>query len=202
VPVPWIILVALLWLVVIVLTLMLLGLNQRLVILESSSSAASGTQNLLSGAPTAGALLPHHEQLLRPADSRGRSVLLFLNSGCEPCRAIAEELATVGEARSRILDAQDEVVVVTDAEGAASFDQLGRIVIDEQHEFMRALGINATPAGLSVDRNGIVCATTLLASADDVRRLAESCAGKPATQLADATANAARSSTAEHVNGR
>lgn len=188
-PVPWIILVVLLWISVIALVVMVLGLNRRLFALESSFStgAVAGPVKFFSDAIAVGTPLPHQEALLGPITERGRTVLLFFRAGCTPCHELAEKLAAAGDqARLDNLDAGAHklVVVTNNADGAASFGNIGRVVVDRDDELSRALGVNSSPAGLGVDRNGIVCSKAVLGSVDDVRRLAESCFAAPKSAVA------------------
>jgi len=193
-PVPWIILVALLWIVVIALAVVVLGLHQRLAALQAASGAGftPGFTQALGDAIAVGAPLPYQEELLGQMPGRGRTVLLFLRSGCAPCHALAEKLAAVRDpANPGILDAADELVVITNnAEEALALSDIGRVVIDEDDRVTLAVGVNSTPAGLSVDRDGIVCAKALLGSIEDVRHLAESCADEPEPAAAPAGAAA------------
>ncbi len=187
--IPWIILFGLLWVVVIVLGVLVLGLSQRITLLETSAPAtqASGDLSLFEDAPAVGTPVPNlGEHILAPLAERGNTAVLFLGSGCGPCIALAEKLSAVlggpEETDSKILDDEDEIVVVTDPEGVSTFGRLGRVVVERDQEITRAFGVKGTPVGFGVDRDGIVRAATLLTSVEDVVRLADSCAPESAVK--------------------
>ncbi|MGH2877394.1 MAG: hypothetical protein ACRDNJ_07010 [Solirubrobacteraceae bacterium] len=100
-----------------------------------------------------------------------------------------------GDHRSLILDKADKeaeeaaiggsVIVVTDETGGTIYKPSGlirRVVVQRNSGISRSLGINATPFGLVIDRNGVVTSSSIPQTRSDVEALA---------QLAVASATAA-----------
>ena len=152
---------------------MVLGLSQRFATSTAAAHALSGSFDLLGDVPPVGTRLPHEQELLAPADERGRTAVLFLGSSCGPCQALSDSLAAavIDPRDSGVLDSGDELVIVTDPAGADAYGQIGRVVVDRDGALNRALGVKATPMGFGVDQDGTLLAATLLEEVKDVIRL-------------------------------
>lgn len=188
-PVSWMVLVAAMWLLVILMAVILLGLLRRVVTLESLLKSGGGaTQRIdpMSAVPPVGATLPLSDTLLAPASERGNTAVLFLGSGCQPCRSLAKELAAslADPSVEPVVADGDELVVVTDPAGADMFAGIGRLLIDENRELRRALGVVATPMAFGVDQAGVVCAADFVPDVDYVRELLASCDRRAAAATA------------------
>lgn len=107
------------------------------------------------------------------ADLQGTaSVVLFLSSGCPPCRMLAAELSpsAVGELSSELH------IVLTHRSEA---DELGlaeklSVIYQDNRELSRAFQSNATPHAFAVDASGTVVASGTPSSLSQLREIAES----------------------------
>ena len=173
-PVPWIVLFGVQWLAIIVLAVLVMGLSQRLTMFTAAAHALPGSFDLLENVPPVGSPIPHEKELLAPAEERGRTAVLFLSSVCKPCRALSDSLAAVAtdpRGRGSVLDSGDELVVVTDPAGVDAFGHIGRVVVEQDGELSRALGVKGTPVGFGVEQDGTLLGASLLGEIKDVVQL-------------------------------
>ena len=172
----WGVLVVALWVTVIGLVVLVLGLNQRL----NQIAARATTVAMPGGSQTMGAIAvgaavpePTAERLgLSASHSEGvmTSVALFLSPGCGPCLALGEAFEeSPGELS---YDADAEVVVVTNTEGATRYGHVGRIVLDDDGEVARSMSVPGTPFGIVMDlKTGTVVGHKIPNAVNDVREL-------------------------------
>jgi thioredoxin-related protein len=164
-----------LWLVVLLLTALVVGLNKRIV--ELSELVASGGlaphgEGSLPGGPAVGSSVPFLFESLQATAERGL-IVLFMEAGCSPCRKLGESLA----ARDMAVPVHPsfDLAVVTDDEGAAVYASVraAHIVVQPDRELYRRLEVRGTPFGVVVDRLGTVRAIGIPNELADVVKLAE-----------------------------
>lgn len=89
---PWIMLFGLQWIVLAALLVVVLGLNQRVMLLWSSGRAnGSSAPPLLETLPMTGQSLPAGSPLVNLGT--GNRIFMFVGSGCPPCRELQTRLA-------------------------------------------------------------------------------------------------------------
>jgi hypothetical protein len=173
---PWIVLFVALWMTVIGLIVLVLGLSQRLNHIASRPTTVAmpgGSRTM--GAIAVGAAVPEPTiELLGLSASRAlgvmTSVALFLSPGCGPCLALGEAFENAPGELS--YDADTEVVVVTNAEGAIRYGHVGRAVLDDDGDVARSMSIPGTPFGIVMDlKTGTVVGHKIPNAVDDVREL-------------------------------
>jgi thiol-disulfide isomerase/thioredoxin len=173
---PWVVVVIALWVAVIGLVVLVLGLSQRLnqVAARATTIAMPGGSRTM-GAIAVGAAVPEPtvEKLgLTTSHAQGvmTSVALFLSPGCGPCLALGEAFEEASE--DLIYDANAEVVVVTNTEGATRYAHVGRIVLDDDGDVARSMTVPGTPFGIVMDlQTGTVVGHRIPNAVDDVRAL-------------------------------
>ncbi len=153
----WVAVFIALWVVVVVSVVLQLG-TLRLVVplLERAQHMASGAHPAQQGPPV-GTALPEFEVtdaagVLQTVNGQCGSIIVFLRSGCGPCRVLADELGQVDLGRLA-----DEMIIVTDPGGPTSLGLTSRLrVFMQACEGDNPLNIRATPFALAVDGSGIV----------------------------------------------
>ncbi len=174
----WVALFAALWLAVVLLGLVVLGLLRRILPLlermEARTEPAFSTS--LEGVPTGTTLAPFQ---VRAGDSTDVSsielfardaLVLFLESGCGPCEALAPELEDVRELQGLPL-----IIFLDDTPGGWAFPITGvSTFYQSDRTASRAFGSIATPQAFIVRRGGVVGERSLVGSFDDLQHLAAS----------------------------
>lgn len=160
-PVPWIIVVGVLWVVVIGLAVMVAGLSTRLRQLATSAPVgqqASASQGSFVVGPPVDVQLTLPPALSRSAQASADSgeILLFLHSSCGPCQLFWDALSGSDE-----LDMQLDGIrrtLITDREGQALFagSLMNDVVVQKDDEISRPLQVNASPYGIALDSAGFV----------------------------------------------
>jgi thioredoxin-related protein len=171
----WIALFIALWLVVLLLTVLVVGLNKRLA--ELSELVASGGlaphgDGHLPGGPAVGSSVPFLFESVKATPDRGL-IVLFLEARCGPCRTLGESLAA--RDKSVLLHPSFELAVVTDDEGAAVYAsvQPAHIAVQQDRELYQRLEVRGTPFCVVVDPLGIVRSIGIPNELADVVNLAE-----------------------------
>ena len=174
-PGAWVVLFGVLCCAVATVAVFVIGLSQRISYLQSNWVAPT----LRPDGPQIGTKLPAmngRAELAFDGDEPER-LLLFLSASCGPCVALGEKLRAAPaqvRATSRYRD-RVAVFVITDVDGRdlyGAIDGVDKVVIHEGGEIMRAFGVNVTPFGLAVDRNGIVRGSSVPNTVGDVEALA------------------------------
>lgn len=187
----WIAAFLALWAVVLLLGLLVLGLLRRIgPVLERAEFVASSAVGPGIGLPL-GTTVPDFElslangEAISAADLRGRPyVLLFVSSGCAPCRGLAAEIRT-REGPAPLADLivvaaeSDADAALTDAPYATLAFQSGRAVSD-------AFGTSATPHAFAVDTSGTVVASSFPNTLDHLEALAREASRGGDRQTSDA----------------
>ena len=162
-----------LWVAVLIETVLVIGLSQRLTAVESARPVTAQASTRSMGFVPVGAHIPRRtaERLgIRSANSAARSsVILFLSPGCAPCLKLAELLKGHDLGRTRPDDF--ELVVVTTQAGIELFNHIGRTVEDAEGILAQSLGVPGTPFGLAVDAGGIVRGAVIPNGTEDVATL-------------------------------
>jgi thiol-disulfide isomerase/thioredoxin len=172
---PWIAAFVCLTVLVMLLALMVLGVMRRMVgVLERAERMLANELDgisLLSAVPTfevidrAGQIVSS-QQILKET-----SLLLFLESGCAPCRAIASDLA-----ESNGLIGSLPLIVVAGEEGLDDDFKLSpkiAVVRQRNREVARLFKSVATPHAFVVDEDGVVLDRVIPGARRDLERMAE-----------------------------
>ncbi|HEY2576030.1 MAG TPA: hypothetical protein VGI74_06955 [Streptosporangiaceae bacterium] len=162
-PIGWAVTVVVLCVAVVVLAIVVLGLLRQVTpVLEQAATAIRAAPGLESQGPPVGHRIPDFTVsgtggVITAEQLRGRpSVLLFLSVGCGPCEDLAAELHSSDPG-----DLTGRLVVVTEPDGP---DKLRlpaglRILIEQNREVSDPLSVIGTPFGIALDSAGIVTAT-------------------------------------------
>lgn len=158
------------WLALAALLVVVLGLNQRVMLLWSSGQANGSSTRTRDVLPKIGQSLPATSPLVDLGT--GNRIFMFVGSGCPPCRELQTRLAADPAETLRMLD-EVSLFMLTDADGESIFSIPGvsTVVVDDG-AISAALGVQATPTGIAVDFAGVVRGTTPVNSLEDVGRLA------------------------------
>ncbi len=179
----WMILLIALWVVVAVLIALVLGMNRRIQALAErpgpeSEHAHRGTPINIGG-PSLGSRFDLWAEIGSKTPSsvdavRGQLVL-FLNTGCGPCRALGEQL--VGSQAVAHVFAGVCPILVTDERGRATYAELPvtEVLVQYDDEISRQLKVNATPFAIATDASGVVRWSGIPQSAEDVLMMAAAC---------------------------
>jgi thiol-disulfide isomerase/thioredoxin len=171
----WIAALLSLWLIVALLAFLVLGLLRRIAPILERAEAALSPPTAPPGLPV-GSSTPPFE--LMTADGRslpsanllGRPfVLLFVSSGCAPCRLLAERVREVG------LDLLAELIVVADETevGADVGDwPSATLAYQRDHEVSHAFATSATPHAFAINRSGTIVAAGFPNTLDRLQTLA------------------------------
>lgn len=165
----WIILVVGLWAVVLLLVVVVLGLSRRVEQLQAHGTAVdapAGISQEVAG-PAVGDHLPipqQYRELLQMGHGGHPRLLLFMQAGCGPCVSLAAEVSESRRADEQHLLSGAQITLVTDKEGAKTFDHLGArlAVIDDFPNFSREIGVPGTPYAVTLDVTERVAAGTFL----------------------------------------
>ncbi|MGO9956011.1 MAG: hypothetical protein ACLP50_08515 [Solirubrobacteraceae bacterium] len=187
-PVPWIIVVGVLWVAVLALAVMVAGLSTRL--RQFATDAANQPR---AGAPQGSPFVvgpPIDIQLTLPPalsptsqpDAASGAIFLFLHGSCGPCRSFWDTLSVPDE-----LDLQLHGIrrtLITDHEGEALFasSMMTNTVVQVDDEISRALQINASPYGIALDSDGFVRWSGVPHTRDDLLAMAKAL-GRPREEL-------------------
>ena len=176
---PWIAAFILLWAVVLLLLFLQLGqLRRTAEVLEQSELRLRGTglSPASMGLPP-GSGVPSFEVpdaggvAFAPRSQLGRrSIYLFLEGGCEPCRALVSDVNRYGG-----WDVPDiDLIAVIEGEEADVADPSGTSrVLPNALVVAEAFRTSATPHAFAVDERGIVVEKSIPNTLDELRALAE-----------------------------
>jgi methylamine dehydrogenase accessory protein MauD len=173
----WLVSYVVLWGVVLFLVLLLLGtlralglLSWRLQQLEATTPSHLGRSGLKPGQSAPDFTLPSvagSEVALH--DFAGRRVLLvFTQTGCEPCHEIVPEL-------QRLDDRHLQVLVVNNGEADATRRWAGElrvrfpVVVQERFSLSRRYEVFATPFAFLIDEQGVIRSTGIINNAQQMR---------------------------------
>ena len=160
-PVPWIIVVGLLWIVVVGLAVMVAGLSSRLLELTTAAPSrhhAVAPPGPFVVGPAVDVQLTLPAALSKPArepDYAGE-ILLFLHASCGPCRAFWDELSGSDRLHVPLDGIRRQLVTDEEGEGIFAGSLMTDVVVQEDDEISRRLEINASPYGLALDSDGFV----------------------------------------------
>jgi len=164
----WIVLFVACWGTVLLLGTAVLGLIGRVQQLEAQPRPIHHSSP--SRGPEVGSPLP-----AIPGESSGPGVdsqglLLFLSPSCGACVRLADALRQPG-ASDRLR--ADLVTLVTDIDGEVAFVDLGaaQVLVQDDGEVIRALGVPATPYAITVSSAGTVLDAGLAPELDTLIRL-------------------------------
>jgi hypothetical protein len=179
---PWIVAFLALSSVVVAEALLLIGfLRRALAVLEAAESRLSGSGTQIGGA-TPGMSVPafevrnSHGQRVRSDElTNAPTLFLFLSAHCEPCRPLLAQLRASGwdQSEPRLVAVLGESV----ADRALEFPAGVRAVYQSDRAAAHAFESTATPQAFAVDASGVVTASTIPESIDDLRRLTQSLEG-------------------------
>jgi thiol-disulfide isomerase/thioredoxin len=172
---PWIAAFACLWLLVLLLGFTVVGVMRRM------TGVLERTEHLLSqesdGVPPL-TLIPPFEVVDEAGESlssehllREPTIVLFMESGCKPCRALAAELADSRGAIGRV-----PLVVIAGDEGLGDgFGLSPDIPVLRQHgrDVAKLFKSLATPHAFVVDGAGVVLDRVIPGSVGDLEQMAE-----------------------------
>ncbi len=155
-PVSWIVVVGVLWVVVLGLAAMVVGLSRRLrELAEVAPGGANQPQTPFVVGPPIDIQLTLPPALASTVNGSAQ-ILLFLHASCGPCRLLWDDLAAAGESGLEL----DGVAptVITDPDGQTVFTGQFEhsIVVQEHDELSQSLQINASPYGIGIDADGFV----------------------------------------------
>lgn len=196
-PVGWAVAIVVLWLAVIALAVVLLGVLRQITS-HLDRFARQPSAPMSAQGPAVGSSLPDftardsHGGTVTAGQLRGEpSVLLFLSSGCAPCRVLAEEIA--GSDPSDPGELTRILIVVTDP---SSVDALRlpvwlRILTLPESTQAEEFGIPGRPFAIAADQDGFIRGTRLL---NTVGHLTDFVASKLSPENASANGR-------EHVAG-
>jgi hypothetical protein len=171
---PWIVAFACLWLLVLLLAFCVIGLMRRVgaVLERAEHLVAEG----LEGAAPLTVIPPFdlademHEVISSTTLIDSTTIVLFLESGCKPCTAIAAELATSGWSERLPL------LVVAGEEGLGpEFNLPGEVPVYRQREreVAKLFKSVATPHAFLIDGAGVVLDRVIPGTIADLERMAE-----------------------------
>jgi hypothetical protein len=158
----WIAVVVVLWFLVALLAFLVLGLLRRIApVLERAEGVIASS--VVPPGIGVGTKLPRFELRTSNGEAVTASefvgepfVLLFVSSGCAPCRGLIDDLSGVD---TSVLAA--ELVIVIDQSDVCEIDPLGPKVVvayQKDHSVSDAFGTSATPHAFAIDRAGRVAA--------------------------------------------
>ncbi|MDA8062831.1 MAG: hypothetical protein M0T80_10485 [Actinomycetota bacterium] len=145
----WVVLIAALWASVLALAAVVLALARRV-------SALGGEATAPALGPPPGTLLDAPEGATGDRAPAGR-LYLFLSGGCQPCRALLDELRAADW--SEVADAGVEVVVFADVELDPIAAGSVRQVVSDPGTTRTRFGVRATPYAVALDEGGWVRAS-------------------------------------------
>lgn len=179
-PTGWGVLIGLLWATVFLLLAVVVGLNRRVMDLMRVEGKQKFGSQVPSG-PKIGTSVPADLKLPSGIGTHRARLLLFLNSGCAPCRALgASFVADVGEDSVRPGLDHIDIILVTDERGREVFAPVkaAGVLVQEHQEVAQRLGINVTPFAVAVDANGTIQSTGTPHNFEDVASLAAQACGE------------------------
>lgn len=166
---PWIVLVVALWAVMLLLVVVVLGLSRRVEQLQAGVVAGDAPAAMPpeSAGPVVGERLSIPEQyreLLQMGHGTHPRLLLFMHSGCGPCISLAAQVSESRGADGQHLLSGAHITLVTDEDGATSFNHLGvrQAVVDDYPNLSREIGVPGTPYAVRLDATERVVAGTFL----------------------------------------
>jgi len=174
---PWIAAYAALWAALLVTLLVLLGLMRRVggVLERAEHILASGSTTIQRGL-LAGSVVSSFEvhdefgQRIRLPDAlESRTILLFLEGGCGPCRDLVQDLDRFGG----WIDGLRLIVLLKDSEDDRAMQPKGiEAFYDRDGSAWRAFGNVATPQAYVVDPDGRVLNVSIPNELEHLRLLA------------------------------
>lgn len=172
----WIVALLCLWAFAVVLGLLVLGLLRRIApILERAEAMASSTA-ASPGLPPGSALPPFEVvsgdgRKLKSSDLVGSPfVLLFVSSGCAPCKRLGEEMRRANEGSLVV----DVVVVADQSDAGIDFPEweYATLAYQSEGQVSRALGSSATPHAFAIGSSGVVVAAGFPNTLNQLKALA------------------------------
>jgi hypothetical protein len=180
-PLPWIIVVLVLWAAVVYALLVASGLSRRLAQIEERADEPTRSQlDAIAAGPQIGEPLPElpgHPELGSARVAGSGWILLLVSSSCGPCLTLIESLeAAAAEGHLERALADVDLIVVTDPAGEerARLVASARVVVQRTGEISDRLGVRVTPFAIAMDREAVV-AVGLPQSASDIAELAAGC---------------------------
>jgi len=165
---PWIVAFSVLAIAVVLLTIVVLGLVQRigqvLQRVEALLTNNSGVQNPINMLVPTGIPAPD----VPDAPGAHGKLVLFLEAGCEACQVLVADLN-----RKRLsTEAVSLIAVVDDPDSPiASLPRSWRVVHDRDRLVAQAWKVSATPVSYAVDPTGIIRAAGFPNTSRDLQRL-------------------------------
>lgn len=183
---PWIAAFLVLWAAVILLALLMMGFLRRVsAVLEQAESLARSSNTLEAGLAPGSRVGPFTVRaadggIVTDADLRGRpTVVIFVEAGCKPCEALAEELSGLEQPPAPVT-----LFVVTDdtSEGRKmSLGPYARVLYDEEKSASRAFRNSIFPYGFGVDASGVIVERAIATSVEAIHRLGDGAASQTDT---------------------
>jgi hypothetical protein len=177
-PIGWAVTVVVLSVAVVVLAVIMLGLFRQITpVLEQAAAAVRVVPAIESQGPPVGRRIPDFtasgaDGVITAEKLRGRpSVLLFLSVGCGPCEQLAAQLrgADLG-------DLTGQLVVVTGSDGPHELRLPAglRILTEQNREISDPLSVIGTPFAIALDPEGIVSATRVINTLEQLSGMLDS----------------------------
>ncbi|HEY1917344.1 MAG TPA: hypothetical protein VGH27_17400 [Streptosporangiaceae bacterium] len=174
-PIGWAVTVVVLCVAVVALAVIVLGLLRQVTpVLEQAAAAIEAAPDPLTQGPPVGQRTPDFtatgtDGVITAEHLRGQpSALLFLTVGCGACHELADELRSSDSG-----ELTDRLVVVTEPDGP---DRLRlpaglRILTEQNREVSEPLSVIGTPFAIALDPVGIVTATGIVNTLEQVSEL-------------------------------
>jgi hypothetical protein len=162
-PIGWAVTVVVLCVAVVVLAVIMLGLFRQVTpVLEEAAAAIRAVPAIGSQGPPVGHRVPDFAAsgpggMITAGQLRGGpSVLLFLSVGCGPCEQLAAQLRDAAPG-----DLTGQLVVVTGPDGPQALGLPAglRILTEQNREISGPLSVIGTPFAIALDPDGVVTAT-------------------------------------------
>lgn len=172
-PVPWIILIGVLWIVVLGLIVMVAGLSSRVRSLVPAAPGSTPEAPLMLGPPVGSKLtLPPVLSQLAAESADSGVILLFMHGACGPCRTLWDQLTSSDGLVQQLHGIHP--ALITDEPGEAIFvgSFTSDVLVQRDDEISHQLEVNASPYGLAVDSAGFVRWSGLPNTVEDVLTMA------------------------------